>query len=587
MGNITVGDGENQGQIESKGEKGRISKAKTALPGRRFYVVLLVLVIVGFLIQSNADAIVEMVPAFGRAFPNILILPLIFIGLFSFMRWFLWGSVYRWQIKVVAVLGILSLPIIFKIEHGGDLFSYNVRLRMLSPDQFMSLPDIGSVAVLPTDNSSSVAQPFLGFLGSDRSGRVPSVELESWSIEPPELVWKQDIGAGWSAFAATQGIAVTQEQRGDQELVTAYNIQTGNPIWFHAETLRHEDELGGIGPRATPTLDGERVFAQGATGILVCLDLKTGRLIWRRNIVRDVGSDEQADLAAILWGRSGSPLVEGDLVIVPGGGRNKQFTSLIAYDRTTGNVVWRGGDQQISYSSPVAMTLGGRRQIVIVNEGSVAGHDPKTGKELWRHQRPGHSNSDANTSQPQQVDEDHILVTKGYGLGAELLEIQPSPVAESEEAKETKTEMNAKSVWANPRVLRTKLTSAILHNGYAFGLNEGILECVDLKDGSRLWKGDRYRHGQLLIIGDDLILLSEDGDLFSVPATAEKPDRSPAIQALSGNTWNNLCLWGEYLIVRNSQEAACYRLQLRSPAISEASKSNASESQLTDSQPTD
>jgi outer membrane protein assembly factor BamB len=574
-----MGDGEAQGRVESNVEPHRQSKVKTALPGRRFYVVLLVLLVLGFLIQWNADAIVELVPAFGRAFPNILILPLVFVGLFSLMRWFLWGSVYRWQVKTAGVLVILSLPIIFKIEHGGDLFSYNVRLRMFSPDQFMSMPKVDSAGVLPRDDSASATLPFLGFLGSDRSGRIPGVELESWSIEPPTLVWRRNIGAGWSAFAATQGIAVTQEQRGDQELVTAYNLQTGKPIWFHAEPLRHEDELGGIGPRATPTLEGNQVFAQGATGILVCLDLETGRLIWRRNIVRDVGSDEQADLAAIVWGRSGSPLVEGDLVIVPGGGRNGQYVSLIAYDRSTGDIVWRGGDQQISYSSPVAMTLGGRRQIVIVNEASVSGHDPTSGKELWRHVRPGHSGSDANTSQPQQVDDRHLLVTKGYGLGGELLEILPTPKGETDDADASQTEMVARSVWSNPRVLRTKLTSAILHDGRAFALNEGILECVDLNDGSRLWKGDRYRHGQMLIVGDDLILLSEDGDLYLVPANAKKSKRSPAIHALSGNTWNNLCLWGEYLIVRNAQEAACFRLQLRPPPAREVAQRNPSKAE--------
>ena len=579
MSDIIVGDDENEDQIDSNLEKDRRSKAKTALPGRRFYVVLSVLVIIGFMIQWNADAIVEMVPAFGRAFANILILPLIIVGLFSFMRWFLWGSVYRWPIKMVVVLAILSFPFVFKIEHGGDLFSYNVRLRLLSPDQLLALPEVDEASDFPTNAPASTALPFLGFLGSDRSGRIPGVELESWSTEPPSLVWRRDIGAGWSAFAATQGMAITQEQRGDQELVTAYNIQTGKPIWFHAETLRHEDELGGIGPRATPTLDGDQVFAQGATGILVCLDLKTGRLIWRRDIVRDVGSDEQADVAAVVWGRSGSPLVEGDLVIVPGGGRNGQFSSLVAYHRNTGDIVWRGGDQQISYSSPVTMTLDGRRQIVIVNEGSVAGHDPMTGEELWRHERPGHSSSDANTSQPQQVDDCHLLVTKGYGLGGELLNIQHASEVESEDTERANTDMIVQSVWANPRVLRTKLTSAIVHDGHAFGLNEGILECVNLKDGSRLWKGDRYRHGQMLIVGDDLVLLSEDGDLYSMPATAEKSDRSTAIHALSGNTWNNLCLWGEFLIVRNAQEAACYQLQLRSPRVGKASDRNPAETQ--------
>lgn len=545
--------------------------SKTYLPGRRFYGVILVVTILGFVVQWKAEWIAEFFPFAGRALSNILILPLILIALISWMRWFLLGSVYRWPVKVLVVLGIVSLPFLLKVEHSGDLFSLNVRLRMLAPDQLLALPEVQGDAGNRTENLFAKSTPFGGMLGSDRSGTLPDVELSSWSEFPPELLWTKEVGAGWSGFSAARGLAFTQEQRGDQELVTAYDIRSGNVIWFHTETARHVEEMGGIGPRATPTIDGDQVFAQGATGILVCLELETGKLLWRRNVVEDVDSTRADDAVSILWGRSGSPWVEENLVIVPGGGRNQNFVSLIAYDRTTGEIVWKGGDQQISYSSPVGMTLDGQRQIVIVNESTVSGHDPQSGKQQWTHSRPGTSNTASNTSQPQQVDENHLLVSKGYGLGAELLEIRNSEEGVS----------SVKSEWASPRVLRTKLTSAIVHNDVAFGLNDGILECIDLKDGSRLWKGKRYRHGQLLNVGKNLILLSESGDLFQIPATKEKSVPSQAVAALSGTTWNNLCLWGNYLLVRNARQAACFRLKFDSPNVQDAAE-DPSESSATE-----
>ncbi len=283
------------------------------------------------------------------------------------------------------------------------------------------------------------------------------------------------------------------------------------------------------------------------------LILSTGELLWRRDIVADVGSDRTTDLNLVTWGRSGSPLVVDNKVVVPGGGRTGQCVSLIAYDRESGTEVWRGGTDQISYSSPDLMRLAGREQIVVVNEGAVAGYDPETGSELWRHERTGHSSSDANTSQPRQVGEDRLLVTKGYSLGAELLKLELT-----EEGN-----FNASQVWQNRRVLRTKLTSAVVHGALAFGLNEGILECVDLTNGERLWKSGRFRHGQILVVGDDLLVLSEDGQLYQMPASREKPEMPPALPALYGITWNNLCLWKDYLLVRNSRQAACFRVGLK------------------------
>ena len=146
-----------------------------------------------------------------------------------------------------------------------------------------------------------------------------------------------------------------------------------------------------------------------------------------------------------------------------------------------------------------------------------------------------------------------VFVSKGYGLGGALLELTPR----------TDGTMAVDEVWANARVLRTKFSNVTVYDGHIYGLSDGILECVDLETGERVWKHGRYHHGQILRVQDLLIVLSEDGEVFLVEATPERRDNVLGqFQALSGKTWNNFALYGPYLVVRNGEEAAVFRLPL-------------------------
>jgi outer membrane protein assembly factor BamB len=233
----------------------------------------------------------------------------------------------------------------------------------------------------PAPEDPSARGEFPQFLGASRDGRVSGVRLaDDWAAWPPRLVWRRPMGAGWSGFAVSRGIAVTQEQRGDREMVVAYSLSDGKPRWSHGDTAHYESTIAGEGPRATPMITGERVYTLGSTGILNCLDLETGQAIWRR----DIGADNQSPQPD--WGRSSSPLVVDDAVVVSAGGSPGR--SLVAYHRETGEPVWHAGDDVASYSSPVVATLAGVRQIVVLNQSSAAGHDPATGRVLWSHPWP-------------------------------------------------------------------------------------------------------------------------------------------------------------------------------------------------------
>jgi outer membrane protein assembly factor BamB len=252
----------------------------------------------------------------------------------------------------------------------------------------------------------------------------------------------------------------------------------------------------------------------------------------------------------VSWGRAGSPLVVDDLVIVPAGGPLGQAKSLIAYRAATGKVAWEAGTDQISYASPSLATIAGVRQILIVNEATASGHDPTTGRQLWSHPWPGTSNGSASASQAVAIGSDRVFLSKAYGVGAELLEF--SPAAEGTLA--------VRSLWASNRVLQTKFTNVTIIGEHIFGLSDGILECVELATGKRAWKKGRYGHGQILGVGQLILVQAEEGEVVLVEANPKELVELARFQAVEGKTWNNLCLAGRRLLVRNAEQAAAYEL---------------------------
>ncbi|MCX7425146.1 MAG: PQQ-like beta-propeller repeat protein [Planctomycetia bacterium] len=450
----------------------------------------------------------------------------------------------------------------FRIDSvSGELFPSFVFRWSHKPDQLLPAAEIGhgDAERPPVDLRTTTVYDFPQFLGKGRNLLVDNVILaRDWAGQPPKLVWRHAIGAGWSSFAVVNGHAVTMEQRGGQELVTCYSIRNGELEWVNSIQARYELITGGVGPRSTPTIDDGLVYSLGATGRLQCLEGATGNRRWERNLREDCHITVANEASDLPWGRSASPLVVDDLVIVPGGGPSGgPFVSLVAMDKKTGKTVWEGGDRQISYSSPAVATLGGVRQVLIVNEADVTGLDLKTGKVLWEHPWPGSSNSSASVSQAVPVAPDRVLLSKAYGNGAAFLKLVPSGEGAFE----------AEVVWANSKVMKTKFSNVAIKDGFVYGLSDGVLECVDLADGRRAWREGRYPQGQILRVGDLLLVLAESGEVVLVEAS---PDRANHVlgrfQAIEGQTWNNFALYGPYLLVRNALESACYELPLEEPA---------------------
>jgi outer membrane protein assembly factor BamB len=398
-------------------------------------------------------------------------------------------------------------------------------------------------------------------LGKNANSTWPMNNVETdWKKHPPKIAWKQPIGKGWSGFAVQGNAAYTMEQRDKEEWVSCYDADSGQLLWHYAIPGLHFHLLGGTGPRATPAIFEGRVYAQSAVSDLVCLDMRTGELIWSFDMLKATKSTQADFEASVAWGRSASPvIVEGKVIAALGGAANAKPQSLIALDAKTGEEVWRAGGGQISYSTPVVARLLGQPQILYISESTVTAHAITDGSELWSVNWPGHSNSDANVSQPIAIDDRHVLLSKGYGGGAELLKISKSDSAWSAEA-----------VWKAEGVLRTKFTSCVIRDGHAYGLNDGILECVNLETGKRTWKKGRYRHGQVLLVGDTLVITAENGLVVLVATDSKELRELASLQVIGDVTWNTAALSGNRLLIRNSDEAACVILPLKTATTKEA-----------------
>jgi outer membrane protein assembly factor BamB len=381
---------------------------------------------------------------------------------------------------------------------------------------------------------------FPQYLGAARDGHVRGVRLaRDWDAQPPKQVWKIPVGAGWSGFVIDRGVAVTQEQRGGDEMVVAYDLATGAPRWSHRDPIRYDSVIAGDGPRATPTIDGAYVATLGSTGVLNVLDFRSGRTLWRKDVVAD------NDAVSPEWGRSGSPLVYDGKVIVSAGGDGR---TIVAYDLKTGERLWRAGTDGPGYAAPTVLTLLGRPQVVAFNRATMTGHDPGTGAVLWSQTWPG----PINVAQPVRIADDLVLGSAGYGIGAKLTRLTAGEGGA----------ITSAYVWESPR-LKAKFTNPVLHEGFVYGLDDGVLVCLDVTTGERRWRAGRYGHGQTLLVGDLLLVMTEYGDVVLVEPTPEGHRELTKFTALDGKTWNPPAVAGKYLLVRSDKEAALYELPVR------------------------
>ena len=410
--------------------------------------------------------------------------------------------------------------------------------------------DEGETDLKPAVPTDRAAWP--GFRGPRRDGVIKGVSISTdWIASPPSELWRRPIGPAWSSFAVDDDRIYTQEQRGEEEIVSCYRLKTGEPVWRHSDAVRFYESGSGAGPRGTPTVRSGRVYALGATGILNALDADSGAVLWSRNAATDTSVEVPT------WGFASSPLVIDGLVIVAVSGQ------LVAYDVRTGDRQWLGPKGGGGYSSPHLLTIDGVHQILLLRGSRTISVAPADGALLWEHTwTPG-----AGIVQPALAANGDVLITvaDASGLGMRRLAVRKGS---SDTASGTPS-WSVEERWTSTG-LKPYFSDFVVHNGYAFGFDGSILASIDLADGARKWKGGRYGHGQMVLLPDQdlLLVLSEEGELALVNATPDKFTEVARFQALEGKTWNHPVLVGGVLLVRNGEEMAAFRLSSRAPLSS-------------------
>ncbi len=402
-----------------------------------------------------------------------------------------------------------------------------------------------SVSPSPGQAADTATAPsrnyWTNFRGPRRDGKYDEAGVTtSWPASGLPVLWKQPVGVGHASFVVADGKAYTIEQRRSQEVVAAYDINNGRELWTQKWNAEYTDSTGD-GPRATPTWDQGRIYALGATGELRCLDASNGSVIWGKNIL----TENQA--GNLQWAQSASPLIVDDKVVVLPGGTNGK--SVVAYNKMTGAPVWKALNDTQAYVSPMLVELAGRRQIVVVSSNRVVGLAPENGKLLWSH--PWETDMGINVSQPIVVDRNRFFISSGYGKGAALVELKGGGDS-----------FTASTIWENKN-MKNKFNSSVLHNGYVYGLDEGILVCLDVNTGERKWKDGRYGYGQLILAGNHLIVTSDKGEVALVKASPDAYTEVARFEALKGQTWNYPAIASGRLLVRNSTEMAAYDISDR------------------------
>jgi outer membrane protein assembly factor BamB len=476
-----------------------------------------------------------------------------------------------WKVKLGVVLAplvamVVGLSLFKPLGVDSELFP---RFRYRWSSSEAAVVSAGKDSKVDVDLSTLAPQgtnDYSGFMGADRRATLPNVEfvdLDAWTEDTPERLWIKTIGAGWSAFSVMGEIAVTLDQEGENERLQAYATKSGEPLWTLEWKSQHSTSLGGLGPRSTPVIANGIVYAQGANGYLIAAKLENGEKVWDKQLLELAGVELVDAEKEVAWGRASSPLVVDGKVIIPLGGAGTNLCTLICFDAATGEEKWRAGNEQVSYASPTLMILKGLPQIVSMNNSSVTSHRVEDGTILWKADWPGASNGAANVSQPVAIDDERVLLSKGYSTGAKMLKIE----------RDSEDRWTVSELWKDSSVLKTKFTNVVVNDGFAYGLSDGILECVDLSNGQRKWKSKRYRHGQIMLVGQHLLIVAEDGSVAIGAASPEKFVEAYRFQAIEGMTWNNPALAGNLLLVRNGEQAACYRLPIQNIEEAKASQS--------------
>ena len=485
--------------------------ARLALPpAGKAYVVYAVFV--GLILLGLIYIWVFFDPPFGDSMKNLITYALEILFFVGSAMWSIALAPTTWPRRVALAAVFLSpiavtAAIVRDVEWSGDM-KMTWHYRWDAPDSAAR-----RAAVVPPEETAidftvvPASSDYLEYRGPARDGVIESTNADFTS--DANEIWRVEVGAGWAGMAVVGPLLVTLEQIDADEAIVCYSADTGAELWRNTYSASFDEAMGGPGPRSTPTIKDGQVFTMGAMGYLTCVDLYTGDTKWQVNTFELFG------ISNLTWATSGSPLVRGERVYINTG--STQDGGLTCFDRTSGEVVWRAsdeawnkkGDNAAGYASPMLAVVAGIEQLLMFDGKALRGHAIEDGRTLWSH--PFSNDALVNVAQPIVFDDGRIFIAASYGIGCEMVKVSAVDDA-----------WNVDSVWKEPRLMRCKFTSPVERGGYIYGLDEGVLECLNAETGQRMWKKGRFGHGQILLDDNLILVMTEDGRFVVVNANPGK-----------------------------------------------------------------
>lgn len=412
----------------------------------------------------------------------------------------------------------------------------------MMPRALMNILRSGAFSVLIT--LKSLASDWPQFLGPGRNGVYSGTNLAgNWPKAGPPTLWQKKVGQGFSGPVVANGKLILFHRLEDRETVECLDAQTGNQLWTFDYATAYRDDFGfDEGPRATPAIAEGRVYTFGADGMLHCLDLDAGKKLW------SVNARVQFQAPKGFFGIACSPLVAGKVVLLNVGGADR--AGIVAFDKETGNVVWRATNDEASYSSPVAATIHGQGHALFFTRNGLVATDPADGKIFFQFSWRPPMHASVSAAVPLVVD-DLIFLSASYGVGAAVLRVNNG---------------KPEKVWAGDDLLSNHYATSVHHNGFLYGFDgrqeQGCnLRCIELQTGKIRWSRDRFGAGTLLLAGDQLLILSERGELIRAPATPTEFKPTARVQILPSQVRAHPALANGLFYARSPDKLVCVDLR--------------------------
>jgi outer membrane protein assembly factor BamB len=397
------------------------------------------------------------------------------------------------------------------------------------------------------------AEDWTQYRGPDHNGSSPEQILTVWPADGPRQLWKVPLTDGFSTITTGDGKVFTLVARevdgAQQEVCLALDAGTGRELWSAPLGVAKYDSgaerglpgnEGGDGPRSTPAYDDHRVYTYSSRMVLTCFDAATGRTLWSHDVVREFAGRN------ISWQCGASPLVDGGLVFVAGGGPRE---SLMAFDGKDGHVVWKELDEHLTHSTPVAATIYGVRQVIFYTQSGLVSVAPADGALLWRF---AVRRANAIAMSPV-VSANLVYCSAAYGVGASVCRITKQG-----------DKFNAISAWSQSgSAMGNQWMTPVCADGYIYGLfgqhefGTGPLKCVELATGRVMWSQEGFGPGGCILVAGHVLVLSDSGDLVLVKPNPAGYSEVARRHVLEGKCWNCPSVSNGRIYARSTKEGVC------------------------------